>query len=425
MNQLLFAALCLFIHALGHLAVGSDSKTVKPGPQKFQNAITNPSLRICSELSDLSTAFLWNEVVIPALEEINPYVFQRNDENHSTLLRKFQQPTQLRHAIATRPISAWGRMLKRASNTSKLVVWVLGRPEDVDSCSTSNIPSCNSTWVRQLQAVLPQLTGVAIQWNVVALSDASTASYTNWYRSAIDGLDKEEPLLPDIIIHALARHDLASLDTKKAREDGAMSWEHQQRDVLQSFLRPILQQQCSSSKNGDENSEPPIVVFLDDFLPTLPMVSDSASKTALWLVEANSRVISQLANYYDTSGMGLISFSSFLRRWSYFHTEDGEVLIASRNERGKAVYSELGHHLILITLLFSSLEYTLSYCSSSNIIISRSNQKSNLLDSTIQKRIVNVLPPPLSEESSLLTVSEEWARAEEEARTSCYRERDI
>ena len=411
---------------------------------------TYPQKGVCSLLAANKTAsYLWNTNLERMLQLTVP---QDNDDDlvwTRALAESILRPNRLRDGSKSRPLlSVWGRLLDKLSarmslenNVKKsmqspLQVLILGGAtvHGVGSCVVPEtlLASSRSTtstkvasdsrqcaWPRLLQHIADQVLGVGVvQVTVRAVPMATTDLFTAALKHGLFSI-----AAVDVIVHAVSAADNYPTDRSNHTMDSVAYRDHQMR-MHQDFIRAALQSRpCQSAAHQQQQ---PMVVFVDDWQDPSRQQSQQHEH---WVADTLTlRVLQQLADYYPATAM--ISYPAAIQRLVMADPNSPLTNSASTNPQQRRQHpSKVVHTGVLWTILFAALDYTVQYCSriqhAARDALTTQNTNS-WLSATTRNRIETTLPPVLDGKSSLVTVSQEWQRDEEQllARKAACRDKE-
>jgi hypothetical protein len=252
-----------------------------------------------------------------------------------------------------------------------------------NNCSEGQ--SCLSTWLQLLNETAQQYCHLLnIEWTIFDWSFATTEFYTQLVtaqRGKVHG--------PDMIIHALSRHDLRNANME-SKDPHTVLWEEERRRVLQDFVR--------AGRRSDPCRDT-VIVFVDDYVPSIqPSLS-------LWVEQVNNRMLQQISEYYRT---GLISYGQVVTELMFSQKQYRSLLVP--NDFGR--FGETAHKALAQCVLYGLLHFAVTYCNTKDPRMATVDVEP-MVPADITKRVKTVLPPFLDAEQTLLTVSEEWSLQEE------------
>ena len=230
---------------------------------------------------------------------------------------------------------------------------------------------------------------------------------------------------PDVILSAFNAHDMY-LPKRGWKTAEDINYYHHQRQMIQDFLRTCLQvPTCNSQKEH----EPPLVISVDDYVGNQhgPIMAENVQ----------ARVLQLLSDYYET---GFVSYAEVIRKLVYL-SDDSPLEHAALKEWASdwtsltttgtststttdttaQVATVIQHGMIgpiamTMTLAYSFLKTTISYCSEQSSRMSTDNEEEeeeeesdNSIISKEALRLADEVPPPyLDTDLTLGNVMEKW-----------------
>ncbi|GAX24712.1 hypothetical protein FisN_4Hh270 [Fistulifera solaris] len=332
---------------------------------------------ICTLLPvDVSASFIWNQ---KHANNRNGDVSILNNLNAYQLLRGVRQ---------VHSQNSWRRLWedRTSDKDSPFRVWVFANPLDVQqSNDCSQGQTCPSPWLQLLNETANQYCHLLnIEWTIFDWSFATTELYTQLLTAQ---RGKEQG--PDLIFHALSRHDLRYANMEN-RDPHTVLWEEERRRVLQDFVR------AGRRSNPCRDT---VIIFVDDYVPSMqPSLS-------LWVEQVNSRMLQQISEYYRT---GLISYSQVVTELMFLRKEYRSLLIP--NDLGD--FGEIAHNVLAHCVLYGLLHFAVTFCNTKDPMTATADVEP-MVPADITKRVKTIVPPVLDAEQTLLTVSGEWILQEE------------
>lgn len=207
---------------------------------------------------------------------------------------------------------------------------------------------------------------------------------------------------PDVIITAFNGQDMfrPNRDTNTAKD---YDFYHHQREIIQDFFRTCLQYRpCGTN----EAKDPPLLISVDDYVGNKhgPVMAENVQ----------ARVLQQLSDYYETV---FVSYAEVIRKLVYASSDnrsplthnsfkDWMSLTAATSHTNKPATMEhlfLGPIAMTLTLAYSFLRYTVSYCEEQS-----STQDYALVEQEVFSLVDDVIPPILNKDLCLNNVTELW-----------------
>ncbi|GAX24181.1 hypothetical protein FisN_4Lh270 [Fistulifera solaris] len=332
---------------------------------------------ICTLLpANVSASFVWNQ----------QRAYRRNQDG--TVLNALNAYRLLRGVRQVPSQNSWRHLWedRTSDKDSSLQVWVFVNPLDVqqsDECSVGQ--SCPWTWLQFINETATQYCHLLhIEWTIFDWSFATTELYTQLLTA-----QRGKAHGPDMIIHALSRHDLKYANME-SRDPHTVLWEEERRRVLQDFVR------AGRRSNPCRDT---VIIFVDDYVPSMqPSLS-------LWVEQVNSRMLQQISEYYKT---GLISYSQVVTELIFSQNEYRFMLVPNDFER----FGGIAHQVLAHCVLYGLLHFAVTYCNTKDPMTKNPDWEP-MVPADIMKRVKTVLPPLLDAEQTLLTVSGEWSLQEE------------
>jgi hypothetical protein len=387
----------------------------------------------CARLpADYSAAHLWNEHLSMILEASS------NEDDiairllTSKLLQFLTPSTYLELGHRAQPSTvAWGRLLEKLearlnSDTAPLVhIAAFGGNFDCDWTQAGNYPSeeakLGCLWPIRLEAFINNMLNMGKDdadkraiVNVSPVSNPQVPVTTEFDTAVVQhGLWNENLIKhggPDVIISAFTSHDMY-LPRRQWKTAEDIDFYHHQRRVIQDFIRACLEMQ-PCSKSGVTNS-PPVVISLDDYVGNQhgPVLADTTQ----------ARVLQVLSDYYETA---FVSYSEVIRKLVYASRDASSPLIhrspkewtitnmanTMKNEKTELIeHAFVGPVAMTLTMVFSFLRYTVSFCSDQ----ATKNEKVNsLMSQEVIRRSEEIIPPKLNTDLRLQTITTLWKEEE-------------
>ena len=268
-----------------------------------------------------------------------------------------------------------------------------------------NNPRC--AWAPRLQDFINQLVGFELlQVHNLAVGGTGLTMATPlvkyWlYPPAL------LPEGPDVIISAYATNQEFTYPYR-ADTTNSTKFADTSRQTVQEFLQAVNQARPCDAR-------PPLVIFLDDYLGN--------QQDRILGETTYNKIVTELADWYGN--VLHVSYADVVRRFVYANTD--HALFTPAWPRGKngdtAVevhFGMVGHVVITWVLGFALLDLVASYCENQAFVhdvASRLTQNSSsslaLVDQGILHRINNVLPPPLTKDTTLSSISQQWKQVED------------
>lgn len=340
---------------------------------------------ICSLLPvDATASFMWNQGVA------NRNHGHQTDDSilDDYLLNAFRLLRGVRHVPSH---NSWRRLWEdRSTKDRPLQIWMFVNPLDVPPSKCPDSQSCPPTWMQLLNETAAQYCHMLdIEWTVFDWSFATTEFYTQFLTTA----QRRKTHGPDVIIHALSRHDLRQANME-SKDPHSVLWEEERRRVLQDFVR------AGRRANPCRDT---VVLFVDDYIPT----TTQPSSLSLWVEQVNSRMLHQVSEYYST---GLISYSQVVMELILMGPR--YLSLFAPNDSGK--FGATAHKAVAQSIMYGLLHFAVTYCNTKDPTTTDvAADVESLVPFDIANRVRTVLPPFLDAEQTLLTVSGEWALQEE------------
>ena len=397
----------------------------------------------CARLpADVSPAHLWNKHLDWILEASS------NDEDISShlltsKLLQFLSPSKYLHlGLRSRPSQeAWGRVLEKIEARMKsdkapmvhVAAFGVGGSTceqfsgDSERMGPMPEPDIDCLWPVRLEAFLnnilnhdrpPQEKRAIV--NITPMYHSDIAVTTDYDTAIVKhGLWLDHLKAhggPDVIINAYNAQDMfpPKRDWKTATD---IEYYHQQRRIVQDFIRACIGHRPCSFDNGNSLIKPPpLVINIDDYVGNQqgPVMAETTQ----------GRVLQLLSDYYELS---FVSYAEVIRRLVYASdfsslkhinlkewTSDWAALGGEENSQGTIEHGMVGPIALTMTIAYSFLSYTVGHCTH--------QQRQTLDDFSLMPehvfRLANeVTPPELNTDLCLNNVTDIWqtAKMEQEA----------
>jgi len=418
---------------------GATSTITTPQLLRSRPKYASPN-NFCSLLpADLSAAHLWNENLGRVFEAFSTSNVDYDNVNRllASRLLKFMTPSQfLEQGHRSRPsLLAWGRLLQKVFNRMKskeaplVQVVVFGRAA---SCAYVQglsivVEDGKCQWHNRLEEFINKLLNgsVSIQekWDIIKVTpiyppgmDTRTELNTDIVRNgAWDHYLSPAAVGPDVIMSMYGAQNmfLPKRDWKTAND---IEYYHQHRKVIQEFIRACSQVPTCSATT--KSHAPPLVLLVDEYVGN--------QQGAIMAENVQARVLQLLSDYYDDTA--LVSYAEVVRKLVYASDQKSSWLTAdgtgsveetpTNPSLGMFQHQTAGPTAMIITLAYSLLKYTVSYCSEQSIASIRNEDDSDICVLMPKDVVVlaNGIPPPVIDTDLCLTNISAFWRTEEKAR---------
>jgi hypothetical protein len=202
---------------------------------------------------------------------------------------------------------------------------------------------------------------------------------------------------PDVIINAYNAQDMF-LPKRGWKTAEDYDYYHQQRQVIQDFIRASLLSACAT---------PPVVINVDDYVGNQhgPVMADNTQ----------ARVLQLLSDYYEVA---LVSYAEVIRRLVYASehsplehtniedwTSDWAVL-SSETAESIMEHGNVGPIALTMTMAYAFLSLTVGYCSHQSTKLAEPDY--SLMKEEVFQLADQVIPPVLNTDLCLTNVSDFW-----------------
>jgi hypothetical protein len=218
---------------------------------------------------------------------------------------------------------------------------------------------------------------------------------------------------PDVILTAFNAHNMY-LPKRGWKTAEDIDYYHHQRQVIQRYIRSALQlKRCNNPK---KQRDPPIVISVDNY------VGDQHGYVMADNIQA--RVLQLLSDYYETA---FVSYAEVIRKLVYasdqnrsplLHTSlkdwtgDWQSIAEQANNNNNNIQNTIEHGFLgpiamTLTLAYSMLRYTVSYCQDKT---DAEPMDYSIIPEAVFKLSEEVPPPELNTDLTLSNITELWRK---------------
>lgn len=323
-------------------------------------------------------------------------------------------PSMLQQGVRSRPLPTAvqaladlvHQRLKNTTATRPIQIAVVGGSvtqgrgcEAVQTPGYTPVKSAQCAWPSQLNNWINRIAGMElVQVHNLAIGGTGLAMASPLVKYWL-----YPPFLlpdgPDVIISAYATNEQFTypgrIDTTKSTDFADL-----RREVVQDFIQAV-----QNSRPCD--ARPPLVIFLDDYI-------GNQQDRIIGETQYN-KVVTELADWYGN--VLHVSYADAVKRMVYGNTD--QALFTApwpRDKYGQAGtevhFGMVGHVTISWVLGFAMLDTLVSYCDNEAFGKVMAN-RTRLVDESVRNRVQNVPPPPLTKETKLTHISQQWKQQEE------------
>ncbi|CAB9496947.1 expressed unknown protein [Seminavis robusta] len=226
-----------------------------------------------------------------------------------------------------------------------------------------------------------------------------------------NGLWKQQP---DVIISSFTAEDMY---LPKRGWDTAtdINYYHHRRQVIQEFIRACLDlQPCPRQQS-------PLLINIDDYVVGNAHNNQLVQLGPVLAETTQARVLQLLSDYYGTA---LVSYAEVVRKLVYasknLHSplvqNLAKTLSSSDRQHGTVDSEYLGPIAMTLTLAYSFLKYTVTYCSDQ--AIHKSDEENPIIALSI-RQLAETVPPQLNTDLCLTNVTKFWEEEHQHRNEHC------
>eukprot|EP00586_Coscinodiscus_wailesii_P018257 CAMPEP_0172493530 /NCGR_PEP_ID=MMETSP1066-20121228/24978_1 /TAXON_ID=671091 /ORGANISM="Coscinodiscus wailesii, Strain CCMP2513" /LENGTH=731 /DNA_ID=CAMNT_0013263741 /DNA_START=75 /DNA_END=2270 /DNA_ORIENTATION=- len=272
-------------------------------------------------------------------------------------------------------------------------------------------------WPLRLEKFINLLLGFdGVEIENVSIGGTNSEMATYMYQWGLLGRD------PDIVIHAYSTNDMHVLSSEHARVRG-LSLEDAVFETTQSFIRAVLSPRRRRRGAGDEDCggrRPPLLVFLNEYLGN--------EQREIVTTTAVGQIMTLLCGYYNVMS---VSYADVVRDWVYADTKEGWFSPEWYDEKGgfvREIHLPTGGHISIMWIIaYNFLNALTLFCShdtrkggaNTEGQYGYHDNHNGLPTLKSQTPIANgpairaddIIPPELTKNTSLETISQLWHEA--------------
>lgn len=285
------------------------------------------------------------------------------------------------------------------------------------------LPNRACTWAFRLQIFMDQILQQPGVMEITKISMGGTNTAVGAQIFEYDLLP-EAARNPDIVLNAYSTNDMHILTTLQAKS-GNQTLRDRVFEITQEFVRVVLQKRPLCQTHHQ-----PLLLHVDDYLGN--------EQRQVWATTELSQGVSVLAHYY---GFATMSYANIVRQWVYGDTREtwfspeGWYDGTKTTEMKREIHPGMGMHITATWVVaYNLLNLVTTFCSLEPWLAEQSQDSMDYSKSWLADTIPltgyksdvpgkpkippQILPPLLTQELSLETISSDWQVADELQRSS-------